>query len=113
VEPVVPPPFTASAGQVLGRVSAPVIRLRPAPGSRTERPLLDASDDSILERLYADAPASREFGKLRKRIIRDTRAALETYAMVSPRDSGGQRWLVCISGGKDSYTLLAALIELK
>jgi len=113
VEPVVPPPFTASAGQVLGRVSAPVIRLRPAPGSRTERPMLDASDDSILERLYADAPASREFGKLRKRIIRDTRAALETYAMVSPRDSGGQRWLVCLSDGKDSYTLIAALIELK
>jgi len=75
--------------------------------------MLDASDDRILERLYADAPASREFGKLRKRIIRDTRAALEIYAMVSLRDSGGQRWLVCLSGGKDSYTLLAALIELK
>ena len=71
--------------------------------------MLDASDDTILERLYAGAPASREFGKLRKRLIRETRAALEGYGMVFP----GQRWLVCLSGGKDSYTLLAALIELK
>jgi tRNA 2-thiocytidine biosynthesis protein TtcA len=75
--------------------------------------MLDASDHTILERLYARAPASREFGKLRKRIIRDTRAALETYGMVAPKESGGQRWLVCLSGGKDSFTLLAALIELK
>jgi len=71
--------------------------------------MLDATEDAILLRLYAQAPASREFGKLRKRIIRDTRAALEAYGMVVP----GDRWLVCLSGGKDSFTLLAALIELK
>jgi tRNA 2-thiocytidine biosynthesis protein TtcA len=66
-------------------------------------------DTTILERLYGKAPGSLEFAKLRKRIIRETREALETYAMVRP----GERWLVCLSGGKDSYTLRAALVELK
>ncbi|MCL4189432.1 MAG: tRNA 2-thiocytidine(32) synthetase TtcA [Rhodobacteraceae bacterium] len=59
--------------------------------------------------LLRGAPETVEFGKLRKRILRETRAAMATYAMVEP----GARWLVCLSGGKDSYTLLAALVELK
>ncbi|MEM6680251.1 MAG: tRNA 2-thiocytidine(32) synthetase TtcA [Pseudomonadota bacterium] len=70
--------------------------------------MLDAADD-ILARLYADAPESLEFRKLRKRLLRETREAMEAYAMVRP----GARWLVCLSGGKDSYTLLAVLLELK
>ena len=71
--------------------------------------MLDATNDTILERLYAQAPNSREFRKLRKRIIRQVREASDAYGMAAT----GQRWLVCLSGGKDSYTLLAALIELK
>ena len=71
--------------------------------------MLDVTDDTLLERLYADAPDSLEFRKLRKRLVRLTREAVETYSMVRP----GDRWLVCLSGGKDSYTLLAALIELR
>ena len=59
--------------------------------------------------LFRGAPSSTEFRKLRKRLVRETRAAIETYAMVRP----GERWLVCLSGGKDSYTLLAVLHELK
>ena len=55
------------------------------------------------------APDSTEFRKLRKRIIRETRAAIDQYGMIQP----GARWLVCLSGGKDSYTLLAALLELQ
>ena len=68
-----------------------------------------ATDGAMLERLYTDAPDSLEFRKLRKRIVRQTREALDVYGMVAP----GDRWLVCLSGGKDSYTLLAALIEMK
>ena len=71
--------------------------------------MLDAADDRVLERLYAGAPEGLEFRKLRKRIIRETREALETYGMVRE----GDRWLICLSGGKDSYTLLSALIELR
>ncbi|MEO0819364.1 MAG: tRNA 2-thiocytidine(32) synthetase TtcA [Pseudomonadota bacterium] len=67
------------------------------------------ADDQILARLFADAPESLEFRKLRKRLLRETREAMEAYGMLAT----GGRWLVCLSGGKDSYTLLAVLLELK
>jgi tRNA 2-thiocytidine biosynthesis protein TtcA len=69
--------------------------------------MLDETSDVPL--ILQNAPDTTEFRKLRKRIIRETRAVIEQYGMVEP----GARWLVCLSGGKDSYTLLAALIELK
>lgn len=59
--------------------------------------------------LFAAAPQSGEFNKLRKRLVRQTREALEKFGMVTP----GQRWLVALSGGKDSYGLLAILLDLK
>jgi tRNA 2-thiocytidine biosynthesis protein TtcA len=69
----------------------------------------DAPDPEGAHPIFADAPDSLEFRKLRKRLVRQTREALETYAMVRP----GDRWLVCLSGGKDSYTLLAMLLDLQ
>lgn len=71
--------------------------------------MLDDADDTDIHPLFSGAPRSTEFRKLRKRLVRDTRAAIEDYAMVRP----GDRWLVCLSGGKDSYTLLAILHELQ
>ena len=65
--------------------------------------------DEDIHPLFRGAPSSTEFRKLRKRLVRETRAAIETYDMIRP----GERWLVCLSGGKDSYTLLAVLHELK
>jgi len=59
--------------------------------------------------LFHGAPSGTEFRKLRKRLVRDMREAIDRYGMVAP----GARWLVCLSGGKDSYTLLAILHELK
>ena len=69
----------------------------------------DDTGEAPLHPLFAGAPGGLEFRKLRKRLVREVRAALDTYAMVEP----GARWLVCLSGGKDSYTLLAVLHELK
>lgn len=66
-------------------------------------------EDAPIHPLFAGAPSSTEFKKLRKRIVRETREAIETYGMIER----GTRWLVCLSGGKDSYTLLAVLHELK
>jgi len=42
-----------------------------------------------------------------KRITRDTWTAIETYKMVEE----GDKIMVCLSGGKDSYTLLNMLIK--
>ena len=69
--------------------------------------MFDNTDD--IHPLFADAPSSTEFKKLRKRIVRQTREAVEQFGMVER----GAKWLVCLSGGKDSYTLLAVLHELK
>ncbi len=66
-------------------------------------------DDTEIHPLFEGAPSSTSFKKLRKRIIRQTREAIEAYGMIER----GARWLVCLSGGKDSYTLLAALTELQ
>ncbi len=59
--------------------------------------------------MFRDAPRTVEFNKLRKRLIRLTREAIEKFAMVRP----GERWLVALSGGKDSYGLLSLLLDLK
>ena len=67
----------------------------------------DAPDD--IHPLFFGAPKGTEFRKLRKRLVQDVREAIDRYGMVQP----GARWLVCLSGGKDSYTLLAILHELK
>ena len=74
---------------------------------RTEHPPTPEADTAFA--LYADAPKSVEFNKLRKRLLRDMRQALDDFAMVRP----GERWLVALSGGKDSYGLLALLLDLK
>jgi len=63
---------------------------------------------------FADAPDSVSFKKLRKRLAREAEEAIGTYGMVKPRADGmAPRWLVCLSGGKDSYTLLTVLLDLK
>ncbi|MCE7026862.1 tRNA 2-thiocytidine(32) synthetase TtcA [Jiella avicenniae] len=59
--------------------------------------------------LFRDVPSTVGFKKLRKRLLREMRETLERFAMVRP----GARWLVAISGGKDSYALLALLHDLK
>src|SRR3984885_11013749 len=59
--------------------------------------------------MFRNAPRTVEFNKLRKRLVRMTREALDKFGMVRP----GERWLVALSGGKDSYGLLAILLDLK
>ena len=59
--------------------------------------------------MFLDAPRSVSFNKLRKRLLRQVRQALEDFQMLR----GQKRWLVGLSGGKDSYGLLSILLDLK
>lgn len=70
------------------------------------------TDKNDIHPLFHGAPKTTEFKKLRKRIVQNTREAIDQYGMIEP---GAERpkWLVCLSGGKDSYTLLAVLHELQ
>ncbi len=70
--------------------------------------MTDPEGDDI-HPLFHGAPKTTEFRKLRKRLVREVREAMDTYGMIRK----GDRWLVCLSGGKDSYTLLAVLTELQ
>ena len=75
----------------------------------SEQPIADTAAEGGFHPMFAHAPSSVEFNKLRKRLLRQVRQAIEDFSMVQP----GQRWLVALSGGKDSYGLLAMLLDLK
>ena len=57
----------------------------------------------------ADFKIQRETHKLEKRLCRETGRAIVQYNMIED----GDRVMVCMSGGKDSYTLLDILLKLK
>jgi tRNA 2-thiocytidine biosynthesis protein TtcA len=78
------------------------------PDVKTLEPVGDDAEGGF-HPLFRDVPSSVEFNKLRKRLLRLTRQAIEDFAMVKR----GERWLVALSGGKDSYGLLALLLDLK
>ena len=59
--------------------------------------------------IFRSMPSSVSFQKLRKRLLRQVRQAMEDFAMLK----GQRRWLVGLSGGKDSYGLLALLLDLQ
>ena len=67
------------------------------------------SGDEIGHALFADAPHSVSFNKLRKRLLRQVRQAFDDFDMLK----GQKRWLIGLSGGKDSYGLLALLLDLQ
>lgn len=71
--------------------------------------ITEANEEGDCHPMFRDAPSGVEFNKLRKRLLRHMRQAISDFSMVKP----GERWLVALSGGKDSYGLLALLLDLK
>ncbi|WP_298821879.1 tRNA 2-thiocytidine(32) synthetase TtcA [uncultured Roseibium sp.] len=71
--------------------------------------------DTDVPAILRNVPSSVDFKKLRKRLLRQAREAISDFGMLPPGATQEKRpkWLVCLSGGKDSYTLLSVLIELK
>lgn len=53
--------------------------------------------------------ASYEFNKLQRRLRRDTGRAIQDFNMIE----NGDRVMVCLSGGADSFTLLDMLLNLR
>ncbi|WP_370339431.1 tRNA 2-thiocytidine(32) synthetase TtcA [Parvularcula marina] len=68
------------------------------------------SDTKPLSRLFSNAPDTVGFRRLRKRLARQAEEAINRYGMTA--GEAQPRWLVCLSGGKDSYALLTVLLDL-
>ena len=66
--------------------------------------------------IFKNAPKSVSFKKTRKALVRQALEVIETFKLI-PDDAKKRetplKWLVCLSGGKDSYTLMAVLLDLK
>ncbi len=69
----------------------------------------DSTPATATARAAADFKIERETYKLEKRLCRETGKAIVQYNMIED----GDKVMVCMSGGKDSYTLLDILLKLK
>ncbi|WP_026613989.1 tRNA 2-thiocytidine(32) synthetase TtcA [Ensifer aridi] len=88
------------------------MELAQSPSYDTMNIALDAEHvglDADAHPLFSRMPSSVSFNKLRKRLLRQVRQALDDFGMLK----GAKRWLVGVSGGKDSYSLLALLMDLQ
>ena len=67
---------------------------------------------TIARALFNRAPATTNFNRLRKRLKREAGDTIARFGMLSGT-ARTPRWLVCLSGGKDSHALLGILLDLK
>jgi tRNA 2-thiocytidine biosynthesis protein TtcA len=71
--------------------------------------LYDARPSPTIDLRVMSTLPKLEFNKLQKRLRRHMGQAIEDYQMIEE----GDRVMVCLSGGKDSYTMLDILINLQ
>ncbi len=72
---------------------------------------IDAAPLDVEDDILDDGPVigKTAFNKLQKRLRRMVGRAIEDYNMIEE----GDRVMVCLSGGKDSYTMLEILLNLQ
>ena len=70
---------------------------------------MNAPDPNLAAALAARPKERLEANKLAKRLARETTRAISDYNMIE----AGDRVMVCLSGGKDSYGLLDILMRLR
>lgn len=68
---------------------------------------------NTIPNLLSTAPGSVRFKKLRKRLVRTALQTIDSYGLIDRKRSDRPKWLVCLSGGKDSYGLLSVLLDLQ
>jgi tRNA 2-thiocytidine biosynthesis protein TtcA len=71
--------------------------------------LYDARPSPTIDLRVMSSLPKLEFNKLQKRLRRHMGQAIDDYKMIEE----GDRVMVCLSGGKDSYTMLDILINLQ
>ncbi|RKQ69369.1 tRNA 2-thiocytidine biosynthesis protein TtcA [Litorimonas taeanensis] len=76
-------------------------------------PLDDVDYGAIARDLFSRAPGTTNFNRLRKRLKRQAGDSIRRYGMVGTNTGEPPKWLICLSGGKDSHALLAILLDLK
>ncbi|MEO1304205.1 MAG: tRNA 2-thiocytidine(32) synthetase TtcA [Pseudomonadota bacterium] len=73
----------------------------------------DTAAFATLPPIFADVPKGVSFKKLRKRLARNALRVIDEYGLVDRASEKRPKWLVCLSGGKDSYGLLSVLLDLQ
>jgi len=73
---------------------------------------LGADSSGRARRLFSRAPETTNFNRLRKRLRRQAGDTIARFGMVN-KSGKKQKWLVCLSGGKDSHALLGILLDLR
>ncbi|NQY14429.1 MAG: tRNA 2-thiocytidine(32) synthetase TtcA [Henriciella sp.] len=73
----------------------------------------DTASFSTVPPIFRDVPKSVSFKKLRKRLARNALQVIDTYGLVDRTATKRPKWLICLSGGKDSYGLLSVLLDLQ
>ncbi len=75
--------------------------------------MADTATFSTIPPIFADVPKSVSFKKLRKRLARNALQVIDQYGLIDRQAPKRPKWLVCLSGGKDSYGLLSVLMDLQ
>ena len=74
---------------------------------------IDIDYRALAKQLFLRAPQTTNFNRLRKRLRRQAGDTIARFGMAPETQGPNPKWLVCLSGGKDSHALLAVLLDLK